>query len=122
MGQQLVAQLLPALAKMQWPKNPNATLVGQTTYEEGVQQVNAYENNPKDLANALKTFRTGDSQPYAFGGIARVPEQIGGKAVRLGYSVPTKFGGTEVPLWEFGQRPVHLLGGGCVSEIVRASG
>lgn len=49
--------------------------------------------------------------PKVIGGIARVPEQIGGKPMRLGYSVPTKFGGTVVPLQEFGKRPVHLLGG-----------
>lgn len=49
--------------------------------------------------------------PKVIGGIARIPESIGGKTVRLGYSVPTLFGGTPVPLWEFGKRPVHLLGG-----------
>ena len=35
----------------------------------------------------------------------------GGKQIRLGYSVPAKFGGTDVPLWEFADWPVHLLGG-----------
>ena len=39
------------------------------------------------------------------------PETINGKPVRLGYSVPTAYGGTDVPLSEFGRRPVHLLGG-----------
>lgn len=29
----------------------------------------------------------------------------------LGYSVPTKYGGTEIPLEAFGNRKVHLLGG-----------
>lgn len=37
--------------------------------------------------------------------------KIKGKGIRLGYSVPTRFGGTEVPIKEFGDWPVHLLGG-----------
>lgn len=41
----------------------------------------------------------------------RIPATIGGRPIRLGYSIPTKHGGTQVPLWEFGRRPVHLLGG-----------
>lgn len=49
--------------------------------------------------------------PKVIGGIIRIPERIGGKPVRLGYSVPTRYGGTPVPIWEFGDRPVHLLGG-----------
>lgn len=40
-----------------------------------------------------------------------LPRSIGGKPIRLGYSVPTKFSGTPVPLWEFKGWPVHLLGG-----------
>lgn len=35
----------------------------------------------------------------------------------LGYSVPTKYGATDVPIWEFQQYPVHLLGGGPKSQI-----
>ena len=49
--------------------------------------------------------------PKVIGGIVQIPERIGGKEIRLGYSVPTKFGGTPVPLWEFARRPIHLLGG-----------
>lgn len=49
--------------------------------------------------------------PKAMGIIDRIPETINGKQVVLGYSVPTTHGGTYVPLWEFGNRPVHLLGG-----------
>lgn len=49
--------------------------------------------------------------PKSFGIINMLPSRIGGKDIRLGYSVPTKYGGTEVPLWEFGEWPVHLLGG-----------
>jgi hypothetical protein len=49
--------------------------------------------------------------PKVFGGIRRLPRRIGGATVRLGYSVPTAYGGTELPLWEFAGWPVHLLGG-----------
>lgn len=49
--------------------------------------------------------------PKVAGIIERIPREINGKPIRLGYSVPTKYGGTIVPLYEFGQRPVHLLGG-----------
>lgn len=49
--------------------------------------------------------------PKVFGIIERLPRRIGGADVRLGYSVPTKFGGTQVPVWEFHGWPVHLLGG-----------
>lgn len=40
-----------------------------------------------------------------------IPTLVGWKPIRLGYSVPTSHGGTSVPVWEFGGRPVHLLGG-----------
>ncbi len=43
--------------------------------------------------------------------IADIPAQIGGADVILGYSIPTTFGGTPCPMWEFRGRPVHLLGG-----------
>lgn len=41
----------------------------------------------------------------------RIPNDIGGKPIMLGFSVPTKFGATSVPVWEFAGRRVHLLGG-----------
>jgi len=40
-----------------------------------------------------------------------LPRRIGGADVILAYSVPTRYGGTEVPVWEFQGWPVHLLGG-----------
>ena len=49
--------------------------------------------------------------PKVFGIIPRLPRRIAGAEVRLGYSVPTSHGGTEVPVWEFDGWPVHLLGG-----------
>lgn len=55
--------------------------------------------------------------PKVFGGIARLPNRIGGKTIRLGYSVPTRHGGTMTPAWEFAGRPVHLLGGSPQSQM-----
>lgn len=49
--------------------------------------------------------------PKAQGIVAHLPRKIGGGDVRLGYSVPTKFAGTELPVWDFMGWPVHLLGG-----------
>ena len=49
--------------------------------------------------------------PKLHGIIRHIPTQINGKEIRLGYSVPTKFGATTVPIWEFAARTVHLLGG-----------
>jgi hypothetical protein len=40
----------------------------------------------------------------------RIDELIPTKFI-LGYSVPTRYGGTEIPTEAFGSRPVHLLGG-----------
>jgi len=49
--------------------------------------------------------------PKCFGCIVKLPHIIGNKPIRLAYSVPTRYGGTSVPVWEFWNRPVHLLGG-----------
>jgi len=49
--------------------------------------------------------------PKVVGQTWRIPSLIGGKSVRLGYSVKTSWAGTPVPLSEFEDRPVHLLGG-----------
>ena len=49
--------------------------------------------------------------PKVPGRVDEVPEAVGGRAVVLGYSVPTSYGGTPCGVWEFGARPVHLLGG-----------
>lgn len=49
--------------------------------------------------------------PKVSGCLDQIPESVGGAAVVLGYSVPTSYGASPVPLWEFARRPVHLLGG-----------
>jgi len=49
--------------------------------------------------------------PKYTGAIQTIPNAINSRPVILGYSVPTKYAGTSVPIWEFANRPVHLLGG-----------
>lgn len=49
--------------------------------------------------------------PKVIGAIGRLPRAIGGKSITLAYSVPTRFGGTACPVWEFAGWPIHLLGG-----------
>lgn len=49
--------------------------------------------------------------PKIPGRVCEVPDSIGGKSVILGFSVPTRYGGTTCGVWEFERRPVHLLGG-----------
>lgn len=51
--------------------------------------------------------------PKVVGGVARLPQTIGGRQVRLGYPTTTSFGASPTPLWEFRDWPngVHILGG-----------
>ena len=49
--------------------------------------------------------------PKVMDGIPRIPHRVGGRNVVLGYSVPTRYAGTEIPIWSFSGWPVHLLGG-----------
>ncbi len=58
--------------------------------------------------------------PKVSGSIPMLPRSIDGKEVRLGYSVPTKHGGTTLHLAEFVGWPVHLLGGSPGSQMLLA--
>ena len=49
--------------------------------------------------------------PKVVGGVRRIPRQINGKEVRLGYSASSSFSSTPVGLDEFQSWPVHCLGG-----------
>lgn len=49
--------------------------------------------------------------PKVSGMIGLLPRRIGGKEVRLAYSVPTGYGGSPIFLSELAGWPVHLLGG-----------
>lgn len=55
--------------------------------------------------------------PKATNVISTLPRRINGKEVILGFSVPTKYGGTELPIWDFEGWPVHLLGGSPHAQI-----
>lgn len=70
MGQKLVENMLPAIKKMTWPETPAATELGRQAYEIGLDKADDYVNDPKDLAAALRTFRSGESLPYAYAGAA----------------------------------------------------
>lgn len=58
--------------------------------------------------------------PKYDGAIARLPRTINGKIVRLGYSEPTAYGGTHVPVEEFAGWSVHILGGSPLAQYERA--
>ena len=47
-----------------------ATPLGRQTFEVGLEKVSSSDDDPKELVSALKIFQSGDSQPYAFAGIA----------------------------------------------------
>ena len=55
--------------------------------------------------------------PKVPGIVADLPREVGGKPVVLGYSVPTRYGGTPCPIWEFRDWPVHLLGGSPQAQL-----
>lgn len=59
--------------------------------------------------------------PKAHGIIRRLPRQIGGADVLLGYSVPTRHGGTSVWPAEFDGWPIHLLGGSPQAQMRHAA-
>lgn len=56
--------------------------------------------------------------PKMTGVIERLPRRVGGsKEVVLAFSVPTKYGGTDLPVDSFRGRPVHLLGGSPAQQV-----
>lgn len=52
--------------------------------------------------------------------VDRLPNEIAGKPVVLGYSIPTTHGGTKCGLREFDGRRVHLLGGSPRAQLQAA--
>jgi tetratricopeptide (TPR) repeat protein len=70
MGKALLEKLLPELNRMEWPETPVSTGLGRQTYETGLEQVISNQGNAKSLMSAIKTFQSGDSEPYAFAGVA----------------------------------------------------
>lgn len=51
------------------------------------------------------------------GAVDGIPRRIGSADVVLAYSVPTRYGATPVPAWEFSGWPVHLLGGNPQNQL-----
>lgn len=49
--------------------------------------------------------------PKYSGVIAELPRSINGRVIRLGYSIPTGYAGTEAPELEYVGWDIHLLGG-----------
>lgn len=49
--------------------------------------------------------------------IASIPHWVGDAEIILGYSVPTRYGKTDVPIRSFTGRKVHLLGGSLKSIV-----
>lgn len=46
-----------------------------------------------------------------------IPEKIGEKQIIIGYSVPSKYGATTIPIESFIHRKIHLLGGSPKKQI-----
>jgi len=72
MGKQLLNQLIPHLEKMSWPTNPAATAQGKVTYGIGLDKVESFSGDPRPLAEAIRIFHSGGSEPYAYAGVAYV--------------------------------------------------
>lgn len=70
MGLELVHRMNAGLEKMDWPGEPRATALGSQTFEMGLDIVDDFNGDLQTLNRALKTFRSGDSRPYALAGVA----------------------------------------------------
>lgn len=70
MGKELVNKLLPILDKISWTESTDVTQFGSQTYEMGMDWVDQYEGDVSVLQTAINTFKSSDSRPYAFAGIA----------------------------------------------------
>lgn len=70
MGRAIVAKLLPVLEKMEWNGDAEATRAGQVVFKTAVDQIDGFRGDPQVLGDALRTLRTSDSLPYAYGGVA----------------------------------------------------
>lgn len=53
--------------------------------------------------------------------IDMLPRCIGNTGVLLGYSIPSRYGGTHLPVWCFAGWPVHLLGGTPLRQLTVAA-
>jgi len=108
----------PYFVDQDW-RNPNrerymAALVQYKPYMASVLDWERPEQLPEVLSWAEEAAQYVEIVmiiPKVQGGVKLLPYVIGGKPIRLGYSVPTGYGGTELVLSEFTGWPIHLLGG-----------
>lgn len=70
MGQKLVKSLLSGLKNTTLPTTLEATAQGMRTYEIGLEMVESFKDDPNTLLDALRTFKSGRSRPFACAGIA----------------------------------------------------
>lgn len=70
------------------------------TFEQALQWANQIIDNVEHVIFIPK-----------FDVIEKLPRRINGKEVLLGYSVPSSYGGTEIPIERFLDYRIHLLGG-----------
>jgi hypothetical protein len=95
------ARYMTELAK----HRPHLVTVLDWERQEQLPEVLSWAEDAAEFAEVIMLI------PKVQGGIKLLPRSIGGKPVRLGYSVPTRHGGTQLPVWEFTGWPIHLLGG-----------
>jgi tetratricopeptide (TPR) repeat protein len=72
MGRALVENILSSVDLLSWPETPEATELGRSVYEVGLDKADEFQRNSKVLVEALRTFRSGQSRPYAFAGLAYI--------------------------------------------------
>jgi len=70
MGRVLVGKILSSVELLSWPESPEATQLGRNAYQVGLDKADEYQDDPKVLAAALRTFLSGQSRPYAYAGLA----------------------------------------------------
>lgn len=95
------AKYIAALAE----HRPDVATVLDWEHDDQLSEVLAWAEDAAPFVSRLVVI------PKVPGRVGEVPNVIARRPVILGYSVPTSFGGTPCGLWEFGRRPVHLLGG-----------
>ena len=118
----------PLFVDQNW-KNPNREKYMQALAEHRPYMATVLDWEESGQFDEVMSWATEAAQyvsvvviiPKVSGEVWRVPDMVAGKPVRLGYSVPTSYGGTTVPLAEFWERPVHLLGGSPHKQLELAS-
>lgn len=101
------ARYMEALAK----HRPNMASVLDLERKEQLPEVLSWSEEAAQWVERIMII------PKAHGVIRSLPRSIGSATVILGYSVPTRHGGTAVWAGEFEGWPVHLLGGSPQAQI-----